>query len=64
MCTTNQRHYTYTDLGSDASSVCARFSDVISQGNQKWNCEMSAVFSVYLYTKSKLLHVSYSSFHP
>ena len=34
------------DLGSDASSVwnfCARFSDVISQGNQWWRREMSAV---------------------
>ena len=33
-------------LGSDASSVwnfCARFSDVISQGNQWWRREMSAV---------------------
>ena len=34
-CPTNQKHY--PDLGSDASSVwffCARFSDVISRGNQ------------------------------
>ena len=33
-------------LASDASSVwnfCARFSDVISQGNQWWRREMSAV---------------------
>ena len=50
-CTTNQRHYTYLDLGGDASSVCARFADVISRGNQKWSCEMSAVFTVYFCTK-------------
>ena len=34
---TNQKHY--PDLGSDTSSVwnfCARFSDVISRGNQWW----------------------------
>ena len=46
--TTNQNHY--SDLGSDASSVwnfCARFSDVISRGNQWWRRQMSAVFSVY-----------------
>ena len=47
----NQKHY--PDLGSDASSVwnlCARFSDVIWQGNQgTWQCcQMSAVFSGYL----------------
>ena len=43
--TTNQKHY--PDLGSDASSVwnfCARFSAVISGGNQCWRCEMKAVF--------------------
>ena len=31
-----------SDLGSDASSVwnfCARFSDVISRGNQWWRCK-------------------------
>ena len=50
-CTTNQRHYTYPDLGGDASSVWARFADVIWRGNQKWSCEMSAVFAVYFYTK-------------
>ena len=36
------------DLGNDTSSVwnfCARFSDVISRGNQRWRPEMSAVFS-------------------
>ena len=36
------------DLGSDAPSVwnfCARFSDVISRGNQSWRRQMSAVFS-------------------
>ena len=37
---TNQKHY--PDLGSD---TCARFSDVISQGNQWWRSEMLAVFS-------------------
>ena len=63
-CTTNQRPYTHPYLGGDASSVCARFSDVISRGNQRWSCEMSAVFRVYFYTKNKLLHVTYSSFHP
>ena len=39
------RHY--PDLGSNTSSVwnfCARFSDVISRGNQYWRREMSAVF--------------------
>ena len=47
---TNQRYY--LDLGSDASSVwnfCARFSDVISMGNQWWRCEMSALFSGYFF---------------
>jgi len=42
------RHY--PDVGSDASLIwdsCARFSDVISKGNQWWNHEMSAVFSGY-----------------
>ena len=46
IASTNQKHF--PDLGSDASSVwkfCARFSDVISQGNQWWRREMSAVFS-------------------
>ena len=41
---TNQK--CYPDLGSDASSVwnfCARFSDVISRGNQWWRREMSVV---------------------
>ena len=36
------------DLGSEASSVqnyCARFSNVIPRGNQRWRREMSAVFS-------------------
>ena len=45
---TNQKHY--PDLGSDASSVwnfCARFSDVISRGNQWWRRKVSAVFSGY-----------------
>ena len=44
---TNQH---YLDLGSDTSSVwniCARFSDVISRGNQWWRREMSAVFLGY-----------------
>ena len=43
--TTNQKHY--PDLGNAASSVwnfCARFSAVISGGNQWWRCEMKAVF--------------------
>ena len=43
---TNQKHY--PDLGSDALSVrnfCARFSDDISQENQRWRSETSAVFS-------------------
>ena len=47
---TNQRYY--LDLGSDASSVwnfCARFSDVISLGNQWWRREMSALFSGYFF---------------
>ena len=41
--TTNQKHY-HPDLGSDASSVwnfCARFSDVISWGNQWWSRGLS-----------------------
>ena len=41
-------HMHLPDLGSDASSVwnfCARFSDVISRGNQWWRCEMLVVFS-------------------
>ena len=45
----NQKHY--RPLGSDASSVwsfCARFSNVISRGNQWWRREISAVFSVYI----------------
>ena len=45
---TNQKHY--PDLGSDTSSVWdfyARFSDVISRGNQWWRREISAVFSEY-----------------
>ena len=44
----NQKHF--PDLGSDASSVWnlqARFSDVISRGNQWWRREKSAVFSSY-----------------
>ena len=47
---TNQKHY--PDLGSDTSSVwnfCARFSDVISRGNQWWRREMSTVFSGWLF---------------
>ena len=43
---TNKNHYPH--LGSDASSVwnfCARFSDVISRGNQWWRGKVSAVFS-------------------
>ena len=47
---TNQTHY--PELGSIASSVwnfCARFSaDVISQLNQWWRREMSAVFFGYI----------------
>ena len=42
---TNQKHY--PDLGCDESSVssfCARFSEVISRGNQWWRHQMSAVF--------------------
>ena len=38
----------YPDLGGDASSVwnfCARFSDVISRGNQWWHRETSTVLS-------------------
>ena len=45
---TNQKHY--SDICNDMSSVwnfCARFSDVISQGNQWWSLQMSAVFSGY-----------------
>ena len=45
---TNLKHY--PDLVNDASSVwnfCGRFSEVISQGNQWWRQEMSAVFSGY-----------------
>ena len=36
-----------SNLGSDMSSewnFCAHFSDVITQGNQRWRLEMSAVF--------------------
>ena len=46
---TNQKHY--QDLGSNTSSVwnfCARFSDVISRGNQWWRREMSSVFAGYI----------------
>ena len=46
---TNQKNY--LNLGNDASSVwnfCARFSDVISRGNQWWCREMSAVLSGYV----------------
>ena len=42
----NKKHY--PDLGSDTSSVwnfSTFFSDVLSQGNQCWHCEMLAVFS-------------------
>lgn len=42
----NQNHY--PDLGNDMSSVynfCARFSDVVSPGNQWWCRKKSAVFS-------------------
>ena len=42
---TNQMHQ--PDLGSDSSSVWnfyARFSDVVSRGNQWWRQEMSAIF--------------------
>ena len=42
----NQNHY--PDLGNEMSSVCnfcARFSDVISPGNQWWCHKKSAVFS-------------------
>ena len=45
----NQKHY--PDLGSDVSSewnFCQSSSDVISQGNQQWRGEISAVFSVGL----------------
>ena len=47
---TNQKHY--PDLGSDASSVwnfCTRFSDLIWRGNRCQRCQMSAVFSGYLF---------------
>ena len=43
---TNQKHY--PDLGSVVSSVwnfCARFSDVISWGNQWWHHEILPVLS-------------------
>ena len=53
--TTNQKHY--RDLGSDTSSVwnlCARFSDVIWRGNQRWRRQMSAVFSGYFKAILKL----------
>ena len=39
------------DLGSDASSVwnfCARFSDVILQGNRWWRRKRSSAFSGYM----------------
>ena len=42
----NQNHF--PDLGNDMSSVCnfcARFSDVVSPGNQWWCRKKSAVFS-------------------
>ena len=51
----NQKHY--RPLGSDASSVwsfCARFSNVISWGNQWWCREISALFSVYLMSSTTL----------
>ena len=41
----------YPDLGSVTSSVgnfCDHFSDVISQGNHWWRCEMLSVFSGWL----------------
>ena len=47
--TTNQKHF--TDLGIGTSPVwnfCSHFSDVISQRNQLWCRDMSAVFSGYL----------------
>ena len=53
--TTNQKHY--PDLGSNASSVwnfCARFSDVISWGNQRWRHKMLVVFSGYDHRQSNL----------
>ena len=46
----NQKAKHYPDLVNDTSSLwnfCARFSDVISRGNQWWRRQMSAVFSVY-----------------
>ena len=58
---TNQKHY--PNLGSETSSVsnfCARFSDVIWRANQRWDREMSAVFSGYLRSQTlavKSLHV-------
>ena len=45
----------YPQLGTDTSSVwnfCTHFSDAISQGNQWWCPEISAVFSGY----NKLVH--------
>ena len=52
--TTNQK--LYLDLGSDASSVWyfyARFSDVISPGNQWWRREIACVASVSVRFRSK-----------
>ena len=49
IASSNQKHY--IDQGSNTSSVwnfCARFSDVISAGNQWWRHEMLAVISGYL----------------
>ena len=48
-------------LGTDASSVwnfCARFSDVISRGNQWWRLEMSAVFSAQNFIRKLLVLIS------
>ena len=50
------RHH--PDLGSYASSewnFCARFSDVIWQGNQWWRRQMSAVFSGYSQSSERYL---------
>ena len=59
---TNEKHH--SDLVSNASLVwdfCARFSKVISQGNQWWRLKLSAVFSWYLMNTLVLMFLTGNS---
>ena len=52
----NQKHN--PDLGGDASSVWnfyTRSFDFISRGNQRWRCQMSAVFSIKIQLRSRVV---------